>query len=191
MLSNFKAPVEQRLSILGRALAWINPNVLTLIGIIPQALFFYFMLHGQFLAAAIALCFSILDLLDGLIARATNRVTAFGGFLDSTTDRIGDFLLIAGFYFADLISLPIFLTLLMATYLISYARARAELASNNTIKFDVGLIERPERIIFLIIVLILQWAYPTVKLTEPLVLTLTILSIFTFGQRVWAAFRNL
>jgi len=167
----------------------MNPNVLTLIGIIPQALFFYFMHQHQFAAAAAALVFSCIDMLDGLIARATSRVTAFGGFLDSTMDRVSDFLLIAGFYYAGLIRLETFLILLGVSYLISYVRSRAELASNNAIKFDVGLIERPERIIFLLAVVVLQIFLP--GYAESLVWILILLSVITLFQRVWMAYRKL
>ena len=191
MLSQFKPSIEKRLQGLVAYFKWINPNALTLIGIIPQALFFYFMYNHQFVAAAIALVFSCIDMLDGLVARATNKVSAFGAFLDSTLDRISDFLVIAGFYYAGLINLELFLVLLGSTYLISYARARAELASNNTIRFDQGLIERPERIIFLLIVLVIEIVSPDNSWVRLLILILTTLSIVTFFQRVWAAYKKL
>ncbi len=176
---------------LAKYLKWISPNTLTLVGIIPQLLFFYFMMNHQYIAAAIALAASCIDMLDGLVARALGMVTRFGGFLDSTTDRIADFLLVAGFYAAGLIDLKLAALLLLATYMISYVRSRAELAAEGKMKFDHGLIERPERIIFLLLVLVLQIIFPDSNLAVPLIWILTILSIFTFFQRVWHAYKKL
>ena len=177
-------------------LGWIRPNTLTLVGIIPQALFFYFMNSHQFGWAAVALVFSIIDMLDGALARSQNRVTAFGGFLDSTLDRVADFLIIGGFYVAGLVNLPTTAILLCATFLISYTRSSAGLNSNGKIKFDQGLIQRPERIIFLFFVIILRIFFPTaafqgLALSEILITILTILSVYTLGERIWYAYKKL
>src|SRR5258708_169128 len=196
MLSNYKNYVEKSLTPLARNLSWVNPNALTLIGIIPQALFFIFMRQHHFDYAAVALAFSAVDLLDGAIARTNNQVTAFGGFLGSTVDRISDFILVAAFYAGGLISLLLASVLLVASYLISYVRSRAELAAMGKIKFNYGLIERPERIIFMFLVLILHMFMPhasigNMPLTEFLIWILAILSIFTLLQRIWHAYKKL
>jgi len=188
--------VEGNLQWTVKYLRRFNPNALTIIGIIPQALFFYFMLNQQFMAAAFMIILSCIDMFDGMIARATNRVTRFGAFLDSTVDRLSDFILIAGFYFAGLISLNLFLTLFVFSYLVSYVRSRAELASNGTIKFDVGLVERSERVIYLFIVLLLEIIWPNATvfggdLTPKLILILILLSGYTLLQRIIAAYQKL
>src|ERR1051326_9020587 len=97
-------------------------------------------------------------------------------------DRISDFLLVAGFYAAGLANLKIISLLLAATFLISYARARAELASGGRVKFAIGLIERPERIAFLLLVLVLQIFLPGKNLASPLLTVLTILSFYKIGR---------
>lgn len=177
------------IQVIAKPLSWMHPNVLTLVGIIPYGLFFIFMQQQRFGWAAIALLFSVIDLLDGAVARANNKVTSFGGFLDSTTDRISDFLMIAGLYAGNLIALPHAALLLLFTSLISYTRARAEAANSTNPaaggikKFDQGLIERPERIAIILIATLLQ--------SEILILILTGLSAMTFLQRVWHAYKQL
>ncbi len=149
------------------------------------------MSEQRFLAAAIALAFSFIDMLDGLVARKFGKASEFGAFLDSTMDRVSDFLVIAGFYAADLISLNLAAGLLLVTFLISYIRSRAELASNNQVKFNMGLIERPERIIFLLIVIIIEIVFPSTTLSTPLIELLLLLSLITVAQRVLFAYKKL
>ena len=150
----------------------------------------------SFLLAASMLILSPIDMLDGIIARANNKVTAFGGFLDSSVDRVGDFLIIAGLYAGKLIPLELTAGLLLVTFLISYVRSRAELASDNKIKFDYGIIERPERIIYILIIVVLHYLFPAVQiagygLTEALISLLLLLSVFTLLQRVFYAYKKL
>ncbi|HEV8601127.1 MAG TPA: CDP-alcohol phosphatidyltransferase family protein [Patescibacteria group bacterium] len=196
MLSKYKPQIERRFLGLAKSLSWINPNVLTIIGIIPQVLFFIFMHSHSFTWAAFMLVLSVFDMLDGMVARLSGKVSRFGAFLDSTVDRISDFIIIAGFYASGLIPLELAAVLLAVTYLISYARSRAELASGGEIKFDRGLIERPERIIYMFAVLILHLSLPDtqiygIALPEFLMLILTVLSVYTLLQRIWYAYKNL
>ncbi|HSA83332.1 MAG TPA: CDP-alcohol phosphatidyltransferase family protein, partial [Patescibacteria group bacterium] len=146
MLSSQKPLVEKLLTPLVKPLAGINPNVLTLLGSIPSLLFFVFMIHHWFLAAIIAFTGNLFDMLDGMIARKYQKVTAFGGFLDSTFDRISDFLMITAFAFAGIVSWNIAAPVLLFSFLISYTRSRGELA-NPSVSFAVGMIERTERLI--------------------------------------------
>ena len=174
---------------LGRSLGWIHPNVLTIIGIIPQVLFFFFLQNHHYLPALLALLATPLDLLDGLVARVNNKVTAFGGFLDSTLDRVADFLLLAGLYVGGLISLPLTAFLVITTFLISYTRSRGELASHARLAFNVGLIERPERIGLIFLIIAAQLVWPAI--ISSLAWLWLILSLYTVLQRVWFAYRNL
>src|SRR5204863_475926 len=112
MLSKHKNILEKNLSGVARHLHWVNPNLLTLIGIIPQVAFFFLMRSHFYGWAALALALSIFDVLDGVVARASGRVTAFGAFLDSTFDRIADFLIIWAFYVAGLVPLNLIIILL-------------------------------------------------------------------------------
>jgi phosphatidylglycerophosphate synthase len=154
------------------------------------------MLTGHYFWSLIALMGNLFDLLDGAVARANGKVTAFGSFLDSTIDRFSDFMIISAFGFAYLVRGEIVVALLAISFLVSYSRARAELASPTPLKMQIGLIERSERIIFLFLTLLLNFLNPNflwhgMNVSEVGFLILIILSIFTLGQRISFAYNNL
>jgi CDP-diacylglycerol--glycerol-3-phosphate 3-phosphatidyltransferase len=106
-----------------------------------------------FLAGLVVLGAAIFDLVDGPVARQSNRVTRFGGFLDSVLDRYSDLILLMGLlvYYASIERFPyIILTAagMTGSVLTSYARARSE---NVIDSCKVGFLERPERIVLIII----------------------------------------
>ena len=81
----------------------IHPNALTLLGLLPAVVAALLSASGQFLAAGLVLLVGApFDALDGAVARAMNKVSRFGAFLDSTTDRYSEGFLFAGiaYYFA-------------------------------------------------------------------------------------------
>jgi CDP-diacylglycerol--glycerol-3-phosphate 3-phosphatidyltransferase len=138
----------------GLALSRVHPNVLTFIGLLiniwAAALFAY----GKFLQAGLVVIGAgLFDMVDGRVARETNRVTRFGGFFDSVLDRYSDLALLVGLlvYYASInrfFYVVLTAIVMTGTVLISYTRARAE----NTIpKCKVGFLERPERVVLIII----------------------------------------
>src|SRR6185437_15617841 len=145
MLSEKKKTIEQYFNPLVIHLAHVSPNTLTLLGSIPPILFFVFMLYHWYILSLIALIGNGFDMLDGMVARRYHKVTNFGGFLDSTMDRVADFLIITAFAFSGIVGWVIIAPLLLFSYLTSYIRSRGELA-NTQVSFAVGLIERSERL---------------------------------------------
>ena len=141
----------------GLARRRINPNVLTVIGVSINVLSgILFGLGHFFWAGVILIVANLFDMLDGQVARRTGQVTRFGGFLDSTFDRISDMAAFVGlmtFYARDT-ELHSTLNVLLAglalvgSVLVSYASARAE---SLIPKCDVGFLRRPERVVLLII----------------------------------------
>lgn len=135
----------------------INPNILTLVGVsinVGSGLLFGF---GQFFWAGIVLIIAnLFDMLDGQVARLSGRVTSFGGFLDSSLDRLSDMVVFVGlmvFYARDTefhSTLNVFLAGagMMGSVMVSYASARAE---SIIPKCDVGFLRRPERVVLFII----------------------------------------
>jgi len=135
----------------------INPNILTVIGVainVGSGLLFGF---GYFFWAGIILIVAnLFDMLDGQVARLSGRVTRFGGFLDSSLDRLSDMVVFVGlmvFYARDTqfhSTLNVFLAGagLMGSVMVSYASARAE---SLIPKCDVGFLRRPERVVLFII----------------------------------------
>ncbi len=132
----------------------INPNILTVIGLGINGVAAYLFAAGYFRWAGLTIIVAaIFDLTDGPVARISRRVTPFGGFLDSVLDRYSDFLLLVGllvFYSrADRFWYVVLVAVCMiGAVMTSYTRARAE----NVIRScKVAFLERPERIVLLII----------------------------------------
>jgi CDP-diacylglycerol---glycerol-3-phosphate 3-phosphatidyltransferase len=135
----------------------ISPNLLTFIGVainVGSGMLFGF---GRFFSAGIVLIIAnLFDMLDGQVARLSGRVTRFGGFLDSSLDRLSDMVVFVGlmvFYARDTefhSTLNVFLAGagMMGSIMVSYASARAE---SLIPKCDVGFLRRPERVVLFII----------------------------------------
>jgi archaetidylinositol phosphate synthase len=196
MLSAIKPTVEKSLKPLAYPLRKVNPNLITLLGVIFPVLFFVCIERGLYGLALVALALSATDMLDGLVARAQNKVTAFGGFLDSTVDRFADFVVLVAFGFAGVVSWRTTLTLVLLTYLISYIRSRTELAAKGNLVASVGIMERPERLIALFIGLALYAIWPKTEVhglnfIALIFLLLIVLSAITVWQRILFAYRKL
>src|SRR4051794_2557805 len=143
-----------RLIVRGLSLSRIHPNVLTFLGLLINAWAAYLLARGQFLQAGLVIIGAgIFDMVDGRVARETNQVTSFGGFFDSVLDRYSDLILLMGLlvYYGkiDRSSYVVLTAVVMtASVMISYARSRAE---NIIPTCKVGFMERPERVVLLII----------------------------------------
>src|SRR5580693_7224073 len=136
------------------ALSKIHPNVLTFLGLVINIVAAVLLAAGQFRSAGLVIIGAgLFDMVDGRVARETNRVTRFGGFFDSVLDRYSDLALLMGLliYYASInrfFYVVLTAIVMTGTVLTSYARARAE----NTIpKCKVGFLERPERVVLIII----------------------------------------
>jgi CDP-diacylglycerol--glycerol-3-phosphate 3-phosphatidyltransferase len=143
-----------RLIVRGLALSKINPNVLTFIGLLINVVAATFLAIGQFRTAGFIIIFAgLFDMVDGRVARETNQVTRFGAFFDSVLDRYSDLALLMGLLvYYGTIARPFYVVLtalvMTASVMISYARSRAE---NIIPTCKVGFLERPERVVLLII----------------------------------------
>jgi len=138
----------------GLALSRISPNALTFIGLLINIAAAVLLAFGHFRwAGAVIIGAGIFDMVDGRVARETNRVTKFGGFFDSVLDRYSDLALLMGLlvYYASInrnFYVVMTAIVMTASVMISYTRSRSE----NTIpSCKVGFMERPERIVLLII----------------------------------------
>jgi CDP-diacylglycerol--glycerol-3-phosphate 3-phosphatidyltransferase len=155
----FTRPVER----LVRTVAHISPDVLTIIGLalngVACACFAfaggtdYVMPEVLRAGGLVALVASVFDMLDGRVARLRGRETKFGAFLDSTMDRYSDMLLYMGLLilYARMERTSLMVLVWVAAFgslMTSYARARAE---SLIPRCDVGFLERPERIVMIVI----------------------------------------
>jgi len=136
------------------ALSRIHPNVLTFLGLVINTWAAFLFAAGSFRwAGVVVILAGLFDMVDGRVARETNRVTRFGGFFDSVVDRYSDLALFMGLlvYYASINRFfYIVLTAIVMTgsVMVSYTRARAECTIP---KCKVGFLERPERVVLIII----------------------------------------
>ncbi len=168
-----------------------TPNALTLIGFFATASVGWMLASGNFaLGGLLIIATGAFDALDGTLARLTNRVSKFGAFLDSTTDRFAEGALFLGilYYFHQrgVILAPylVYLTLL-GSLMVSYARARAE---GIGVECREGLFTRFERFTLLITALLLTEFFGE----TPLLIALGVLAVLTnltAVQRMWLVWR--
>src|SRR5712664_256186 len=143
-------------SIVGLARTRITPNALTTAGVslcLAAAVLVYFEDHSKFLfywlAAFVFVVGSILDILDGALARAGGKTTPFGSFLDSTTDRVGEGAMLGAIALifsrqGNEVALGATIAAIAGSFLVSYTRAKAEALG---LRGDVGIGSRAERVV--------------------------------------------
>src|SRR6201994_3574074 len=170
----------------GLALSKIHPNVLTFIGLLINVAAAVLLGAGRFRAAGIVIiCAGVFDMVDGRVARETNQVTRFGGFFDSVLDRYSDLALLVGLLvYYGTVNRPSYVVLtaivMTASVMISYTRTRAE---NIVPTCKVGFLERPERIVLLIIGALFDRMAPVLWIIAVLGnLTVIHRMIFTYGE---------
>ncbi|CAN5705201.1 CDP-alcohol phosphatidyltransferase family protein [soil metagenome] len=165
----------------------ITPNQITMFGVVVQGVASYLIVIDRLVGAGFVLvAAALLDTVDGAVAKARGLTTKFGAFLDSTMDRLSDalvFLPIAWLYLADPTPAradqqwvaALALVTLVLSLLVSYAKARAE-----GLGFDcnVGLIERAERLIIMILALVFNALLPAA------LVVLALASLVTLVQRI-------
>ena len=139
----------------GLAATGMTPNMFTFFGLAVNSWAAALFAYGRFRHAAAALFLAaFLDMADGQVARRVGRVTAFGAFLDSTLDRYSDLGLYMGLVvYYTLAGRAFYMTLaavaMASSFMVSYSRARGR---NRLIpSCKVGFMERPERLVLLIL----------------------------------------
>ena len=171
----------------------LTPNTVTVLGLLLTLLAATLIASGSLLVgAAILTVGSLLDAVDGALARARGGGTAFGGFLDSTLDRAGEAILymgVAGYYLrtAPDPTLPVLAAFvaLSGSFMVSYSRARAEGVGFHA---SVGLAPRTERLVLIIAGI----ALAGLGLGAALIGAITIiaaLTVATLIQRIWHVWR--
>ncbi|MFN2484180.1 MAG: CDP-alcohol phosphatidyltransferase family protein [Candidatus Limnocylindria bacterium] len=176
------------------ALRWhISANTITVVGLFVVAMGAVLVAGGALLAgAAILIAGSLLDAVDGALARASGGTTAFGGFLDSTLDRASEGVLFTGIavYYLQAPDpvLPMVLALVAMTgsFMVSYTRARAEGLGYVA---SIGLAPRPERLVLVSAGLIVTGLGVSWGLAAALGL-IALLTTATVLQRIWHVWRQ-
>jgi CDP-diacylglycerol--glycerol-3-phosphate 3-phosphatidyltransferase len=188
-----RARAQGLLNVIARGLntLGLTPNMLTIVGCLAMFGIGAVLATGNFaLGGVLVIAAGIFDALDGSLARLTNRVTKFGAFLDSTTDRFAEGALFFGIMYWYLEHRAIFVAYLvffalLGSLMVSYTRARAE---GLGIECKEGLMTRFERIALLVIGLIITAFFGD----APILIVLGILAVLanvTAVQRMWLVYR--
>jgi CDP-diacylglycerol---glycerol-3-phosphate 3-phosphatidyltransferase len=183
-------------SIAGLARTRVTPSMLTAAGVSLCALasvLVYFEYRNEWLffwaGAIVFVIGSVMDILDGALARAGGKSSVFGSFLDSTTDRIGEAFMLGAIAVAlvrdgNETAFMFTFAAMAGSFLVSYTRAKAETLG---LRGDVGIGSRAERVVVITAGLVfapwggLQWA----------VYVLAATAWITVGQRIWYVRRQL
>ncbi len=165
----------------------LTPNMATLIGLLLNGMAAAILASGQLRLGGLALLIAgLFDMVDGALARVTNKKTTFGAFFDSTIDRYSEGLTLLGVIIFSLRQAPsqthtwevaLAYVAALGSVMVSYTRARAE-GLGLTLK--TGLMARPERVVLLAGGLMVggaSWLVWTLLL-------LAITSVFTSAQRI-------
>jgi CDP-diacylglycerol--glycerol-3-phosphate 3-phosphatidyltransferase len=178
-------------SMTGLARTRVTPSMLTFAGVttcIAASVLVYFEYRNEwffFWAGSIAFAVgSIMDILDGALARAGGKATVFGAFLDSTLDRVGEAFMLGAIAVAFVrdgneTALLFTFAAMAGSFLVSYTRSKAETLG---LKGDVGIGSRAERVVVICLGLAvapwggLQWAIYILAAT----------AWITVGQRIWS-----
>jgi CDP-diacylglycerol--glycerol-3-phosphate 3-phosphatidyltransferase len=178
-------------SIAGLEKTSVTPDALTISGVglcIAGAVVVYFEYVSEWLfilGAALFVVGSILDILDGALARRSGKGSPFGAFLDSTVDRIGEAFMIAAIGLVlmrdgSTWGLALAFAAMAGSFLVSYTRARAEVLG---LKGDVGLGSRAERVVVIAAGLVLApigalpWAMAILTATAWITVVQRVLSV--------------
>lgn len=163
----------------------ITPNALTIMGLVTSFIsalcYVTWRTNRLFLplAGALILLSGLIDAIDGVLARSTGRVSVFGGFLDSVSDRYSDAVVLSAIVYAGLCHPAWGLAAIVGSLMVSYTRARAEAAGVKMAA--VGFAERAERMVFL--ALTSMAAYYNQQILYWGVVVLAVVAQFTVLQR--------
>ncbi len=187
MLNKKKDTLTDWVKPIARIFSRINPNTVTILALVfCIAAGLYFAAGDLVIAGLMLLLGGFFDVLDGAVARENGRVTKFGGLLDSVLDRYADAAVFLGIMWGGHAAFPPYIEndwflgglALTGSLLVSYTRARAEAGGTGVL--NIGVAERAERMILIILGAftgLLNWA----------VLVVAVISHLTVLQRMIAA----
>ena len=182
MLGLYKAPLHRFFDPVARLLfrARVRPNHLTVLGLgVSIAAAYVFSVGRLRWGAALLAVAGLFDFFDGAVARLAGSDSDYGAFLDSVVDRYSDLAVLLGIlvYYeqrGDMSGAVLTMATLAGTVMTSYTKARAQ---SIAVSCEIGVMERPERLIALI-------AGATFNLLTPIMALLALLTNVTAVQRI-------
>jgi archaetidylinositol phosphate synthase len=188
VLNKIRSKIEPATLAIGSSLgkAGFGPTLLTCIGFLFAVFagLLYGLRPGQpYLAAAAIVVSGVMDILDGAVARATQKVSKKGSLTDSTLDRLAEVAIFGGVIYGGYSIQPVVVLLALSfSLLVSYVRAKGE--SLNIVISGIGIGERAERLLVMIAFSLIGYVWIGVYVV-------LILAAFTFVQRFIHVFSKL
>ncbi len=147
----FEKVIQKRIKLLSSL--GVTPNHITVLGVLVSLVTMWLYINwwrapSYLLVSTLTILLSgLLDAIDGVLARSTGKVSKFGGFFDSISDRYSDAITLSGVILGGLCTTFVGLAAIIGSLMVSYTRSRAEMEG---VKMSgIGLAERAERMIFL------------------------------------------
>ena len=188
MLDRLRGRLEASLGAVGRAFAKVegSPTAWTSLGLViallAAAAYATGRYHGELLGGVLVLVGGWFDIVDGAVAKVTNRASKRGAFLDSTLDRVAEVALFTGILLGGYAPAAAVLLALSLSLLVSYTRAKGDALGVRLA--GVGIGERSERLLIVAVsslVGLLGWG----------VLVVIAVAAFTFAERSYTAVKGL
>ncbi len=154
MVSKIKPQISDYLENLVRPFAYrVNPDIFSYLLIVCSFITFYLFATANYLWAVLSLILGLLDTFDGVFARAGNRTSKWGAYLDAVIDRVSEALIYIGIIASGAIRPEIGALALAGSLLVSYSKAKAEGALGESSvglnQLSIGIAERAERIVLI------------------------------------------
>jgi len=184
LLGKFRKKYEEAMIPVGRFLGKLgfSPNIFSILSVVAGALcLWFFYSKNLIIGAFLIISTGILDMFDGAIARATGKITKFGGVLDHVLDRYVEYLIVMGIILSGYVDWLWGVFTLFGMIMASFTRAKAE-SVGGLKNCSVGIAERQEKLIILIVGTLLSVFYIDV-LTYAVILV-GVLSHLTVIQRL-------
>jgi archaetidylinositol phosphate synthase len=188
MLNKLRPRLKKYIDPLAKKIA-IDPNIITIIGLLVSVVAAYQFSQQDLLGGALLILLSgFFDVADGAVARNHGLRTKFGGILDSTADRFSDAFIIIGIILGGYVDLIWGVLALLASFSVSYVRARAEV---DGVQCDVGVAERAERLMILVVGALLAYFLDMDFIMTLSVYVVLVLGYFTVAQRLYHSYKQL
>lgn len=173
------APIGSMLSKTG-----VSPNMITLISLFMSALsFFAYLSRRPIEGAALIVLMGVVDMFDGAVARAANRVTRFGATFDHVIDRYAEFLIVLGIVLGGYTEWMWAFFALFSMLMASFTRAKAE-SVGGLKSCTVGIAERQEKLLILIGASLVISMFPNIPILNYAMILIGVLSSITVIQRL-------
>jgi len=187
-LTRLRKQVSRLFDSVATPLAMLPADLYTVLGLVGALIYLYSTRYGALVAALFLALSGLLDALDGAVARKRGEAGPRGAFLDSMLDRVADTIYALGFYELGYPGEAVIL-FLGAALITSYARARYEAAIAKTME-GVGLLERADRLVAQLLVLLAQAALG-LRVAAALYWVLVVLAWTTVLQRLVKGYKAL